>query len=547
MPEPPTPTATPVFEPQDAGARPRSDPHPATITVGVSSDQAWQIDLEELGQLTVELDEASAAWGAVAAICLELALGGGVEQASVQVMAVGRVGEVLERAGLDAITTIPDPDQAISDLEQTVAEQRSELARFGWSLDDTRADPDTRDAWWPRVYVFPPLSDQQLARIAAAIGSGPRTAVSTIVVGGTAEDFAAAAPARALDAPAPAAASSPPRRRVAPEVGAWLVGSAAEAQIAPYGLTVPPVGLTRAGITAITTLLETTGRTDTTPAPWYEPTAAPASNVRPLHPRFPGPVKEVADMGSTGPGVTDFAHPTLLLLGPIQLVGTAGTPPARAERSCIEYCAWLLEHPGSTASEMASALLVAEGTRRSNLSRLRSWLGHSADGTSYLPDGYSGRLFLDPCVSSDWHRLQVLVAPGVARVSSETLTNALHLVRGAPLADAAPGQWHWAEEMRTDMASAVRDIGLVVAERALETGDFQSARWATARALLAAPDDELLLRCRIQAEHLAGNRPEVERLVLRLTRHARRLGLDLDDRTIEVIQEAIEGRPRARA
>ena len=141
----------------------------------------------------------------------------------------------------------------------------------------------------------------------------------------------------------------------------------------------------------------------------------------------------------------------------------------------------------------------------------------------------------------------MLVAPGITRASTETLTNALHLVRGAPLADAAPGQWHWAEELRTDMSSLVRDIGALVAQRSLESGDYQTARWATARALLAAPDDELLIRWRIQAEHLAGNRAEVERLVLRVTRHARRLGVDLDDETIAVIQESIEGRPRARA
>lgn len=541
-PEPPPP---PEESPPPENAKPLS---PAVITVGVSDEQSWHIDLEEVGQLTVELDEGAAAWGAVTAICLELALGPTPEEPLAQVIAVGRVGEVLDRAGLDPITTIADPDQALDELEQTITEQRAELDRHGWSLSDTRADPDARDAWWPRVYVFPPLTDQQLARIADAIGTGPRTAVSAIVVGGSAVDFAAAAPARALGLGTTPLAAVHPRRRVAPQIGAWLVGNATEARLAPYEVTIPPVGLTSAGITAITTLLETTGRCDTTPAAWYPPAEHTTANVRPLRPRFPGPVKEVADMGSsTGPGVTDFAYPTLLLLGPIRLVGTAGTPPVRAERACIEYCAWLLEHPGTTASEMATALLVAESTRRSNLSRLRSWLGHNSDGAPYLPDGYSGHLFLDPCVSSDWHRLQMLVAPGITRASTETLTNALHLVRGAPLADAAPGQWHWAEELRTDMSSLVRDIGALVAQRSLESGDYQTARWATARALLAAPDDELLIRWRIQAEHLAGNRAEVERLVLRVTRHARRLGVDLDDETIAVIQESIEGRPRARA
>ena len=125
--------------------------------------------------------------------------------------------------------------------------------------------------------------------------------------------------------------------------------------------------------------------------------------------------------------------------------------------------------------------------------------------------------------------------------------SALKLVRGAPLADAAPGQWHWAEELRADMVSTIRDIGARVGDAALADGDIDLARWAAGRALVAAPGDEILMRLRLRTEHRAGNRPDVERIVLQLTRHARVLGIDLDDETVRAIQEAIEGRPRARA
>ena len=37
-------------------------------------------------------------------------------------------------------------------------------------------------------------------------------------------------------------------------------------------------------------------------------------------------------------------HPTLHLLGPIELLGAVGTSPPRAGKQCLEYCAWLLEH-----------------------------------------------------------------------------------------------------------------------------------------------------------------------------------------------------------
>ena len=45
---------------------------------------------------------------------------------------------------------------------------------------------------------------------------------------------------------------------------------------------------------------------------------------------------------------------------------------------------------------MVAALAVAEGTRRSNMSRLRSWLGSSPDGEAYLPDAYTGRITCIP-------------------------------------------------------------------------------------------------------------------------------------------------------
>lgn len=239
-------------------------------------------------------------------------------------------------------------------------------------------------------------------------------------------------------------------------------------------------------------------------------------------------------------------HPTLQQLGPIELLGVTGTAPTRAAKQCLEYCAWLLENPGTTAQAMVSALAVAEGTRRSNMSRLRSWLGVSPDGEAYLPDAYTGRIALHPAVSSDWQRLQILTATGVNRASDESLQAALELVRGAPLADAAPGQWHWAEELRTDMISCVRDIGVELADRALLVGDLERARWAASRAILAAPGDELLLAVRIRTEHAAGNAAETERLTLQLAAHARTLGVDLDPATVSLLQQVMEGQVRAR-
>jgi len=137
-------------------------------------------------------------------------------------------------------------------------------------------------------------------------------------------------------------------------------------------------------------------------------------------------------------------------------------------------------------------------------------------------------------------------AGNLNRTSDDGLRAALNLVRGAPLADAAPGQWHWAEELRTDMISAVRDIGVQLTKRARDAGDLDLARWAAARALVAAPGDELLTVARIRTEHLAGNDAETERLTLQLARQSRTLGVDLDPETVDLLQQVVEGRVRAR-
>lgn len=239
------------------------------------------------------------------------------------------------------------------------------------------------------------------------------------------------------------------------------------------------------------------------------------------------------------------SHPTLLLLGPVELIGAAGDLPSRAIKQCQEYCAWILNNPGSTSTTMAEDLVVAEATRRSNMSRLRTWLGSDSHGELYLPDAYSGRIQLHPDVTSDWEHFCLAVTGGIDRASTGALRQALEYVRGAPLADAAPWQWIWAEALRSDMVSAIRDAGVVLAERAIELNDVELARWAIARAEAAAPQDELLLATKVLVFEAADEPDEVKRLVLQLTRASRDSGVDLSQRTVSILQRVMEGRRRA--
>jgi nucleoid-associated protein YgaU len=515
------------------GLRDAVRPFPALVTLGVTADGGQVVaDLERLRLTSVDAT-AESTRAVLSAIAVELSCSPWAEE--LEVVVIGACERLPDALGRHNVTRADELGPVLDRLSQRAAAQRSHLA--GSSLAAKRIDPDLADPWVPTIVVVDgPLSADEQQRLRTLVLSEPPVSIAAV---GT--NLATA-----------------PCRVVLSGVGTDLV-----ARIEPYDVVVAPQLLTEPAAAAVMDLVGATGRSDTTPAPWWfdaesaaEP--EPPDNVTYLGRRFggwAGPRTEAADDDEreggamnrqTTTATTSVSHPTLRLLGPVELDGAAGAPPSRAAKQCLEYCAWILEHPGTTAQAMGAALAVAEGTRRSNMSRLRSWLGADDVDQPYLPDAYSGRIVLHPAVSSDWQRLQILTGRGVNRTSSSGLEAALQLVRGAPLADAAPGQWHWAEGLRTDMISVIRDIGVELTDRALADSDVELARWAAARALAAAPGDELLIVARIRTEHRAGNDPEVERLTLQLAAHARALEVDLREETVDVLQQMMEGRVRAR-
>lgn len=87
------------------------------------------------------------------------------------------------------------------------------------------------------------------------------------------------------------------------------------------------------------------------------------------------------------------------------------------------------------------------------------------------------------------------------------------------------------------MVSVIRDIGVLAANRCLKQGDIERARWAANRALIAAPEDELLLGAKVKIEHVAGNKLEADRLIAWITRNARNMGIDLLPQTVDIVRE----------
>ena len=503
-------------------------PWPALVTLGRDEDARLVLgDLESFGLLELPGgDSGFPAADLLAAMAVELSFSPWADEMILTL--VGGDERLPEALGKHNVLCTADCDALLDRLEQRAAGQREHRRHPVTS--QHRIDLNLADPWAPEIIlVEQPLTAAQNARLCALVDAEPKVTLAAVVVG--------------------------------PVTGAaWSLrgdGSSAERTVVlePSGLSLSPQWLEPPELTAVVDLIETTGADDTTAAPWWSDVGVqpdpPPDNVTYLDSRSTtwgtaGTAERALIMEAAMDPNRAVHHPTLQLLGPIELLGATGTVPTRAAKQCLEYCAWLLENPGRTAQAMVAALAVAEGTRRSNMSRLRSWLGASPDGDAYLPDAYTGRITLHPAVSSDWQRLQILTSTGVNRAGDDSLQAALELVRGAPLADAAPGQWHWAEELRTDMISCVRDIGVELADRALLAGDVERARWAAARALLVAPGDELLLAARIRTEHQAGNAAETERLTLQLAAQARILGVDLDPETVALLQRVMEGQVRAR-
>lgn len=465
-------------------ARDPDDPTPTTLVLG------WR---EGAAAVTVDLESARAtllhgprAGEALAAALTSLACAPWSEEVEVVVAGAPEWVDALDDPRFDGE---PGAAAALARLARLSAERR--LALREHDLTAARADRDAAGSWRPAVFVFAhPLTPVQLDAVADALALG-ETGVSVLAL-------------------ARADAHIEARRVRVEEDTAFLE----ETEFAPQLLSAPATH-------ALLALLTTTGRTDTEPAPWWRQGADLPPNVLHLppaearhHEESPTPAR---------PGA--LGHPRVLLLGPVELLA-GGAPPSRAAGQCLEYCAWLLAHPGATSTTMVRELLVAEGTRRSNMSRLRAWLGADGDGLPYLPDAYNGRIALDPRVTSDWEDLQLLVNGGVNLAPDAALRQALALVRGEPLGDVA-FQWHWAEQLRVDMVGTVVDAACALADRAIARGDHTVALWAAGRGLVAAPSDDHLTVRRVDALMVAGRRDEARQLVVTLNRELRAAGRDL--------------------
>lgn len=434
----------------EASAEAPSDLEPTSVVLGWRSDESEvTLALEQVGATgLVGAAEPQAVVGAMVTSLLCAPWSSDVEV--VLVGADQPWAEAVDDPRLRELSA----DEACEYLTTLCATRRLELgARL---LDDVRACPDLAPEWHPVVALFAePVTASQARTIEAALGLG-RTGVSAVIPewqGQTQVQF--------------------------DDDTAVLDGD----RFRPQLLTTP-------ARRALVELFAGTLEDATEPAGWWSP-AAPR---RSLTGRFLDP----------DPAPPSPPAPSLVLLGEPALEGATGQEPRRAQQQCVEYAAWLLLHPGSTATTMSRALCVAEGTRRSNLSRLRTWLGCDEEGQRFLPEAYQGRISLDARVTSDWHRVRALIPGTVNDASDRALRHALTLVSGPPLGTAV-ARWPWARTIHDDMVALLVDVACELTDRCLAGGYFDEALWALEQGRRVGPNhDELRIRA-VRARHLMGD------------------------------------------
>ncbi|MBP1782742.1 hypothetical protein J3R08_002592 [Micromonospora sp. HB375] len=234
----------------------------------------------------------------------------------------------------------------------------------------------------------------------------------------------------------------------------------------------------------------------------------------------------------------DPTRPRVSVLGPV-VVDAPGPVPDQRQRFHGELIVYLAQRGarGASAEQLTDALWpdqqVKDASRRVAITRARRWLGEAPDGTSWLPEMGSDRLYrLRDGYLLDWHLFRRLRSRGESRgvAGVKDLRAALELVRGAPLDGAerayavgTRNPFTWLPESDIypgHLTSAIVDTAHELAELYLDAGDPTGARWAVQQAWLADPErgDDGPWHDIMRAAHAEGHTAELRNLLGELMR-----------------------------
>lgn len=240
--------------------------------------------------------------------------------------------------------------------------------------------------------------------------------------------------------------------------------------------------------------------------------------------------------------------PQLLLLGPVEVAGATGVVEPTKKARLTELAAILAIHPGCDHTTIDACYFpgqrVNDNARNTQMSKLRRWLGKTSAGEDFLPRyqclaGY--RLHKE--VTSDWDRWHDLLPAGPAAAPTESLEQALSLVRGRPFDGVRSRRYAWAETLKQQMISAIVDAAYELARRRLMEGQWRAAEAAVVTGLSVEPGMERLWRARILAAYAGGNQVALQEAVDRLLAIAGDLGGDLEQPTEDLLEQLVAKTP----
>jgi len=469
---------------------------PALLTVGDTPEGAVLLDLERAGTLSIEGDAERVA-GFLAGAALEMATAPWATDTPVCLLGGdGRLGS------LDLVEVIGDPDRFVARIE-------TQLSGDNHSTVAARVAGGGLEGWAPVVVVAAPGgADPDVVRHLA--GLAPSSGAGLVVV-----------------APGPV-----------PGAG-WRLVIAADgnAVLEPLGMELT-ARVDRETVSTLTALV----------------TGASAGEPQgPDHPRSDG-VPD--DMALRAPVVAGDLF--VGVLGPVVVEGPTLEGDIRPK--LVEVVAYLAAHQDERVDgeRLRSALWplrdddpfagdVLDATFRSTVSRARAALGTHPSGSYHLPRPENGAYQLGPGVMCDWTRFKTLVRQAHAGSSGDEaglLSEALGLVRGPPFAGHPRGQygWAWSELIVSEMEVAIADAAEELAERAVASGDHDTAMWAARQGLVVAPYRESLYRCRMEAAAGTGDLDGIRRVYDEARRAAEELGAlgEPEPETVELYERLLD-------
>lgn len=237
--------------------------------------------------------------------------------------------------------------------------------------------------------------------------------------------------------------------------------------------------------------------------------------------------------------------PVVRILGNVEVVGARGPRPASIRR-IAELVTFLAMRPGGDEKVFSAAIFPGEDLgprlshkRQTYMNTARRWLGRDDDGRPYVPDVDADGYRVTPDVTLDWLQMRDLVGEDIAATSDDDLHAALTLVTATPFSGTDPTRWDWAKDDIAEVCATVADIAHELASRSLQAGDSRRASWAVEKGLLAEPVSEALWRDLITAAWSSGVPGRARATISQARTALEPLGDDLEDETIQLINDVI--------